>query len=162
MTHYFYNIVLYHGCYFYIMCFYLNIKLRRNLLNIYKTKIKFQRKVYKYIKTLHSIHIEIQEYNQYFWSKYLFILWLFMGSICLIYLYLCIFKTLDLLHKFVFIYSFCIFTSFFIIQIMTASSVNSRVKSCYKILNSKMSSNSNQRNKRLFTRITFDLKVYCF
>ena len=137
------------------MCYYLKIKIRANYLGINNLDKLYYRKLMKYIQTFHSIQMEIHEYNHYFWSKYLFILWLFPGSFCLFLLYVFIYKTINLFYKIIIIYFLFIMISYFIFQILTASSVNSGAKRDYKVLNSKMAS-----NKRLFTRITNQLKVF--
>ena len=83
------SIISYHGIYFYILCYYL--KLKMNNLNIYIKNISKSCKPLKIsnmFRKIHSIYTEIHEYNEYFWSKYFLCFWLIMGSIVIFMLYL--------------------------------------------------------------------------
>src|SRR5882724_10910013 len=155
IVHYVFNTILFHGIYLYILCYYLKLKLR-NIGNITsKMKINIKSIIY----SIFDINSEISEYNQQFWSKYFITLWLFMGSIISIVLYMALFKSTILIYKIMLLYAFTVNALIFLFQILTASSVNYESNKSYKVLNSLMANNYryNNRNKN---SLHLKLKVY--
>ena len=66
---------LWHLIYFYILCYYMKIKIQSLNENLRKQNIN------EILNKFHSLHKQIQEYNENFWSKYLLCIWLLMGGI---------------------------------------------------------------------------------
>ncbi len=71
-----FKVILYQIVYFYLICYYITIKTKEcnnKIRNYLKNGIALNNKRAKNLMTeLNSIYSEIEDYNQYYWSKYLF------------------------------------------------------------------------------------------
>src|SRR5262249_33640230 len=87
------------------------------------------------LQTFNITYIEINEYNSLLWSKYLLIVWLFYGTICILCLYLLLFSKINFILKIVWCYCFGFWLNFLLFIIFTASEVHSEAKKSYNIFN---------------------------
>ena len=144
--YYMYSINVWQVIYFYIICSYIKIKIKElneNILIMIKKKRFSNRNIMmKMIRSLNSLYSEINEYNTKFWSKYLLSIWLIMGSLINIILYLLLFSEINILFKIIFIFGLIIFITTFLFIINTSSSVNYEANKSYKLFNSLMASNT--------------------
>jgi hypothetical protein len=125
--------------YFYIICLYLELKLR-NANNSIKERFnkKYRmtnNKMKNILKSLDSIAREINTYNNDLWSKYLIIVLIFILIVLDLALFESIFGKINLLIKINLFYCSCSAFSLLMILINTASSVSFEAKKSYKLLN---------------------------
>ena len=123
--------------YFYIICKYLAIKvknLNESLIEMMKDK-RFIR-VHEIPTEFDVIYREINEYNTTFWSKFLFIIWIFMGILIVITIHLIIFTSLHIIIKILSFYCIMNVTILVNFLISIACSLNSEANKSYKIFHS--------------------------
>jgi hypothetical protein len=124
--------------YFYIICLYLELKLRNANNSI---KERFNKKcrmtnnrMKNILKSLDSISREINTYNNDLWSKYLMIVMIFILIVSDLSLFESIFGKINLLVKMVIFYGSCSAFSLLMILINIASSVSFEAKKSYQLL----------------------------
>ena len=93
------NFFLYQIAYFDIICFYLNLKLKRlneMLLIDRRSAIK---KSIKLLKSFYAIHSEIHKFNDNYWSTYLF--WTLIGIMfdMNLIIFIALFSNIIIIHK---------------------------------------------------------------
>ena len=96
-----------------------------------KTRIQFQ----IIIRSFNSIHNEIKEFNENYWSEYLFLLISTIMTVINTLLYVSLFGELNIIIKSTFICAFITYTLILLLILLIASSVTSEAKNSYKILN---------------------------
>jgi len=135
-----YNIIISQLIYFHIVCFYLKCKIRsvNNMIIRSTTKKRLTKrlKIVEILKSFDLIYTEISEYNNNYWSKFLFVNWILLVIIISSALYLMIHIEANLIVRFIFIYATTLFICWLITIINTASSVNLEAKKSYTLLNS--------------------------
>ena len=137
LTHHFFNIAFYQFFYFHILCKYICIKLN-NLnknLNSMKKGMHFMN-IQNIVRSFNSLHLEINDYNITYWSKFLSIVWLTYGTAITFYLYFVFFARLPLIFNLIVIYPLTLTIFTFLFTLLTAASVNSESYKSYKLLNS--------------------------
>jgi hypothetical protein len=136
-----FTIIEWQVVYYYFICRYLKIKLKKSNQLISQTLKKSQKtsllSIERVINSLDSSYVEIDDYNSNFWSKYLLTIWLIFGSQIVIALY-CLLFVKDLITKLIIGYAFVIWILIFLFVINTASSVNYSAKKSYKLLHKFM------------------------
>jgi hypothetical protein len=80
---------------------------------------------------LDSIYSEIEDYNQNFWSKYFFWIWILFAIIINMFLYLAIFSKVNFVLRLILICGSSIFSFTLILIINSASSVTLKVNRFY-------------------------------
>jgi hypothetical protein len=129
-----YSINIWQLFYFYLICYYLKLKLRKiNRELILKIKPKRSindRNILHIIKYLTSLYSEVEKYN----SKYLFCIWLLFKTIINSFLCLRIFAEMNLIIRFIFIYDAIVFICTLLLATNKASSVNLEVNKSSWIL----------------------------
>ena len=100
-------------------------KKRNNYLGILRTLRKYD-----------SLYREIDEYNTTYWSKFLFIIWLYLGIFSIILLYVVIFRDIPLPIKIIFCYGLLFVFGIIHFLYIIAASLNSSVHRPYKLFNS--------------------------
>jgi len=121
---------------FHINCYYFNIKLSQ--LNNEKLKLTNNPKntnVKLIIQTLDKIYTEIREYNDNYWSKFLFWILVFLNMTINLCLSLGLFGNINLILKISLLYGCFCGTILLIILLSTASSVSSKANKSYELLN---------------------------
>ena len=72
------NFIVYQNSYFFIICYYLKIKIKsfnKEISTVMKSrKGKTRIQFLSIIRSFNSIHNEIKEFNENYWSEYLFVL----------------------------------------------------------------------------------------
>jgi len=132
-TIYIYRFILWQLIYFYIICYYLKSKLR-----VINERLKQNDRVinlYKIINSLNSIYSEINDYNNNYWSKFLFWVWTFLTLLINTLLYASLFGRMALALRIFFIVAVTFFVFGFIFIINTVSSINFEANKSYKLLN---------------------------
>ena len=106
---YFWNFLGFQYLYYYFVCKYLGLKLKNsndNLVRMLKEKNFF--KLSQILHNNNAIYCEIKQYNSTYISKFLFTVWLLLGTMLVILIYIDIFISSELhsnrcsLHNFVF------------------------------------------------------------
>jgi hypothetical protein len=141
-TFYYYfcvNITFFQMTYFYIICLYLKLKLRNannSITKSFEKKYKMNNHRMKNIlKSLNSIILEINTYNNDFWSKYLMVVLIIIVIALDLLLFQSIFGKMNFFLKMILFYCSCSAFYLIIIPINTASSVSFEAKKSYKLLN---------------------------
>ena len=123
--------------YFYLICKYLKIKINNlNKIVIESEKSNNYLGILRTLRKYDSIHREIDEYNTTYWSKFLFFIWLYLGSMLTVLLYAVIFRNLVFTVKFIFCYGLFVAFSMIHFIFIIAAALNSSVHRPYKLLNS--------------------------
>jgi hypothetical protein len=151
------NITFYQMTYFYIICLYLKLKLRNTNNSITKSfDNKYKMTYYRMkniLNSLDSIILEINTYNNDFWSKYLMI---FLISIIIaldLILFESIFGKISLFFKIIFSYGSSNYSLLLIILINTASSVSFEANKSYKLLNKLFVTKNKQFSIRMRIKV---------
>jgi hypothetical protein len=130
------SFIAYQMTYFHINCYYFNIKLSQ--INNEKLNLTINPKnknVKLIIQTLDKIYTEIREYNENYWSKFLFWILILFNMTINICLALGLFGNINLILKISLLYACFCGTILVIILLSTASSVSSEANKSYKLLN---------------------------
>jgi len=148
MCYYVFSIILWQITYFYVICHYIKIRIKE-FHHKFSSKISRIRIIYSCIDgnlcSLNSIFVEINEYNDDFWSKYLLSNWLLLGSIIIINLCGILFVKMDLFFKTASIYMLMILILIFVVIMKSASSVNYEANKIYNFLNHMIAFQSHNR-----------------
>jgi hypothetical protein len=159
-----YYMILYQMVYFYLICYYITIKTKEcnNKIQYYiKNRIALNNKRAKNLMTeLNAIYSEINDYNQNYWSNYLFWIWILFATIINTYLYLGIFSNADFIIRFIFTVGSIIFIITLILIINSASSVSLEVNRSYQLIYSLMSIKSKLLSKRMLFKVFILKKTY--
>jgi hypothetical protein len=141
VSHHGFTIIVWQVVYYYFICRYLKIKLKKSNELISQTLKKSQKtsllSIERVIYSLDSSYVEIEDYNSNFWSKYLLTIWLIFGSQIVTALY-CLLFVKDIISKLIIGYAFVVFVVIFLFVINIASSVNYEANKSYNSLNSLM------------------------
>ena len=150
--------------YFFYICKYLKLKVK-NLneeLNVIRSKNDFNR----IPKTLHSfdaLYREIDDYNTSYWSKFLLIIWLFFGTLCVVITYICIFGKSNIIIRMLFIYMNISAITLFDFIFSNACSLNLEANKTYTKLNSLFTDYfklKNRRNLRLLFKVITNIHFF--
>ena len=125
-----FHLLLLHLIYFYIICYYLRIKIRA--LN---DSLERRRNAFIILFNYHKLYKEIQDYNENFWSMFLLCIWLLLGALFIVTIFMSIFVSFNFIVKLIIIYGCSLYGLIFFFIIFTASSVQFEVKKSYKLLN---------------------------
>ncbi len=132
------NFIVYQVVYFYLICYYLKIKLIHENNRI-KNKIVSRSRINNseiksILNSLNAIHSEIDEFNSNHWNKFLF--WILILDIFTIdfTIYSVVFGGRSLYMKLVGLYVALVFISFFVFLLNIASSVSYEANNSYKLL----------------------------
>jgi hypothetical protein len=154
-----FSIILYQMVYFCLICYYLRIKTNEcnnKIRNYLKNRIALNNKRAKNLITeLNSIYSEIEDYNENYWSKYLFWVWILYTTIINMFLYNAIFAKLNFLLTFISIYGSVVLISALILLINCASSVHLEVNRSYQLIYSLISI----KRKLMFNRMLFKVII---
>jgi hypothetical protein len=157
-----FSIILYQMVYFYLICYYMRIKTNEcnnKIRNYLKNRIALNDKRAENLMTeLNLIYSEIEDYNQNYWSKYLFWVWILLSTIINMFLYLAIFAKVNFLFRFVFIYGSIVFIFTLILIINSASSVHLEVNKSYQLIYSLVSIKRKLIYKRMLFKVIILLK----
>ena len=157
---YFANFITYQFMYFFIICLYLKLKI--NSLNESLIEMKRRKRfirIRETLQSLDSLYSEINEYNTTFWSKILGTFWLFLGSNCILLIFVVLFVEIVLFAKILFIYGSIFLGVIILFLIFKASSVTYSANKSYKTLNSLFISYSKHNTHNRYYRVLIELKV---
>ena len=131
------NFFSYLYLYFYLVCKYLNVKLKNlnEKLILIRDK-KYNCKIALILNTFNAIYCEIKEYDSTYISKFLFTVWLVVDTSLVILIYLAVFISSQLIVRLGLYYATIVFGLIFINTIITAASINYNCRKTYKLLNS--------------------------
>jgi hypothetical protein len=123
--------------------YYLTIKTKEwdnKIKNYIKNRMTLSnRRAKNLITELNSIYSEIADYNQNYWSNYLFWVWILFATIINTQLYIGIFTNRNLILRFILIIGSFVFIFTLILIINSAPSVNFEVNRSYKMIYSLIS-----------------------
>jgi hypothetical protein len=139
-VHSVHNIIFWQLIYFHLICYYLKTKLK-NLNEKLKTNAIMKSKNFNplnIMKSLNSVYSEITEYDQKYWSKFLFLFWILFTLIINTFLYSALFGKLNIIVGLIFKLGIIMLICALLLVISTASSVNSEANKSYKLLNSSL------------------------
>ena len=134
---YFWNFLGYQYLYFYLICKYLDLKMKNSnekLIQIHEESYIYE--IAKILQSFNAIYCEIKEYDSTYISKFLFTVWLVIYTLLVIVIHIDIFSSLKIIVRFSFYYFSIVFVLFFIFTIITAASINYTSRKTYKLLNS--------------------------
>jgi hypothetical protein len=161
-----YSIILYQMVYFYLICYYIKIKTKESnnkIRHYIKNRIALNDKRAKNLMTeLNSIYSEIEDYNQNYWSKYLFWVWILFATIINAFLYLGIFSKAIFVIRFNFIFGSIVFILTLILIIDSASSVNLEVNRSYQLIYSLISNKRKLMSNKMRFKVFILLKKLNF
>ena len=166
-VHIFSNIFGYQFMYFYIICKFLKIRLKRiNESVIRMNSGKQFIRIGSLLPSLNSLYNEINENNTSYWSKFLLGLWLTLGTGIVALLRTVIFIELPTIISIVVMYAFLVYWSLFLFFIFTASSVNLEANKSLKYLHSlcvmnRYKKSTFSRRKYKVTIIVLFLRYIC-
>ena len=151
--------------YFYIVCKYLQLKLKK--LNDKLADIQKENRMTRMMQiliVLDAIYREIKEYNSTYWSKFLFTIWFICGMGDVFLTYIAFFEPIRIEMRLIIIYGMISLGIIYLFIIFTASSVTYQSKMSYKIINSlyvKLTrSNKLPRRQKLKMMLKVKL-IYC-
>ena len=158
---YYCGINFYQFIYFYLICYYLKIKIKTINTEIQALiKNKEFRKIQIFIKQLNQVYVEIDEYNKTFFASFLLTFWLTVGSVFVLLLFGAIFQNVNIVYKIVFYYNSALFAGCIALVIFTPSSLNSEAFKSYNILNSLMSANQKDKYFLRLSSLPTRFKVF--
>ena len=129
--HYSYCFFLYKMSYLYIMCSYLKMKIG-SVGEEMKQSIKQRRRpILAIIKKFSDIFEEINEYNTTYWSKYLFVFWLTLGTIGIACLSIVVKGSVNTMLTIIWSFITFYWLAAFLVVILTTASVNSSINRTY-------------------------------
>ena len=134
---YFWTFFGYQYLYFYLVCKYLDMKLKNSnekLIQIIKSQKHYE--IRKQIISFNAIYCEIKEYDSTYISKFLFQTWIVVGIMTIILIYVDVFISSEILIRISVHYVTMLFFGIFIFTIITAASINYDNRITYKLLNS--------------------------
>lgn len=158
--HHLWNIMLYMIAYFVVICKYFKTKISNlNQSLVTKCSETNSKRLNNVFSDFDHLYLELNQYNSTYWSKFLLVLWLTLGSASVFLLYSTIFSSMVIWIRIVFIYVSIALMSIFLFVIFSASSVNALSKKTFRNFNDLMISYSTFNKRFVFTRITTKLKV---
>ena len=123
--------------YFFFICEYLKLKVK-NLnqeLDGIRSKNSFNR-IPKILHSFDALYRQIDEFNTTFWSKFLLIIWLFFGTLCVVITYICIFGNINIVIRMLLIYIDILAITMFDYIFSNACSLNLEANKTYSKINS--------------------------
>ena len=130
------KVVIYQFLYLFILCTYLNIKLKN--LNQTLKHMRNYRRFKNFQRILHSfdaLYREIDEYNTTYWSKFLFSVWSLFGAFIAQLSFIAIFNETNIILKIMICYALFLILILFNFVFFITSSLNSHANKSYKLFN---------------------------
>ena len=159
------NILITQFMYFYILCQYFRMKCKNLCKSIEQMRcgIRFL-KINEILQSFDALYREISEYNDTYWSKFLFCFWGTFGTAIINLLMTVFLAEIPTLVAIVNFYCM-IFISFqFLVIVLSAASVNRMEYKCYQTCNSLFVSQINYKtrlSKIMRARPKFKVKITC-
>ena len=137
LGYYYTNMYFFQFLFFLTICSYLKHKIN-GLNETAKQMIRNKRfaNIGGLLRRNHWLCDEINEYDDKYWSKFLFVFWLTSGINLTLILFITIFSSVELLLRLIFVFGVIELTISFITLIFMASSLNLSVYNSYKRCNS--------------------------
>jgi uncharacterized membrane protein YuzA (DUF378 family) len=131
------SILIWQLTYFYLLCYYLNIKLRsinkQILLTLNSSTIR--NNITQILIDLNWVHAEINDYNSNYWSKLLLQLCCLDTSIICLFVFNVLFGQMSIAIRTMFIYASLICLVILLVFLNSASYVAYEANKSYKLLN---------------------------
>ena len=140
--YYVYSIHVFEVIYFNVICGYIEIKIKSENQRI-KSLVNFGRVGQKKLlidslKSLNSIYSEIISFDDNFWAKFLFFVWVMYGNVIVLSLFMLFFSPMSAINRIGFSYLLAIILITFLFVMNTAASINLTVFRSYRDLNNLM------------------------
>ena len=126
-----------------------------------RSKNNFNR-IPKILHSLDAFYREIDEFNTTYWSKFLLIIWLFYGTLCVVITYIGIYSNANIVVRVLFIYIDILSTTLFNYIFSNACSLNLEANKTYSKINLisihyyKLKT---RRNLRLLIKVIIELNT---
>ena len=125
--------------YYYIVCKYLIIKInRQNERAVESEKTRNGSGISGILIKLDSIYREIDEYNDTFLSKFVFIIWLYLGAAIMLLIFVIIFRDIIVFMRVILIYGIIVIYGSLHFVFITGASLNNKAFRTYKLFNAIM------------------------
>ena len=123
--------------YFFYVCKYLKFKVKnlKQELNDMNSKNDFNR-LSKILHSFDALYRQIDEFNTTYWLKFLLIIWLFYGAVCVVVTYICIFGNINIVIRMLLIYMDISAITLFDFIFSNACSLNLEANKTYSKINS--------------------------
>jgi hypothetical protein len=132
------NFIVYQILYFYLICYYLKIKLineNSRIKNLTRSRSRINNsKIKQILNSLNSIHSEIDEFNANHWNKFLFWILILIIMTMDFTIFTVLFGRINIFLKLVGLYSVLIFMSLLVFLLNIASSISYEANNSYKLL----------------------------
>ena len=125
------------------------------------TRTRDFKKITPTLNKINKLFAEIDDYNDTYFSKFLFSFWLFFGSVIVLSIYQMIFSDVELTMRILMSYICFAFSFIFFRIIFTASSINHHVEILNKALrkvfmsHAKFSTNQSANNVRVKIKVMY-------
>ena len=129
--------IFYQMAYFHIICYYLYLKLKRINKQL-KERIKSKKSkgsIVDILKKIDASYLEINAYNNQFWSKFIVLVYIMFNIILSTLLYSICFGSMDLIIMLIDICMSIILLLIFLVFLFSATLIDNQVKTTYKLLN---------------------------
>jgi len=132
------NFIVYQILYFYLICYYLKIKLineNSRIKNLIHSRCRINNsKIKQILNSLNSIHSEIDEFNANHWNKFLFWILILVITTIDFTIFTVLFGRINIFLKLVGLYSVLTFISLLVFLLNIASSISYEANNSYKLL----------------------------
>ena len=129
--------LFFHMFYYFFLTYYLKLKLKTINSRLIKIRKLANYSIGQIIKDLADFCIEVDECNTIYWSQYLFIIWLTLGSIISMLVFLTLFIEEGLtMIKILFLNIIATDLTLLLLVIAISSEIYSEIEKCFKRLNS--------------------------
>ena len=157
----FFDIILWQFFYYNLICLYFKIKIKNlNVVVLKQNNNLFA--IQPILRQFNGIYAEIDEYNTNYWSKFLFTIWLWIGSIAGVSLYMVLFRQLFFFYRLFLSYGVLLSYGLLHFIFITAASLNLEAKRSHKYFNTILAKHSNDTKFVMIARFNQRFKVFQF
>lgn len=134
--HYSVGIIFWQITYFYLICFYLDLKLKNlnKILGNLILKTNNKRKSVEILSRIDSLYREISVYNKQYWNQFLLLFCLTYATVICTLVYGAIYGSMNFILRFIISFAAITHSSIFAIVILSASMVSSQTSRTHKLL----------------------------
>jgi hypothetical protein len=130
--HYSVGIIFWQITYFYLICFYLDLKLKNLNKTIKNLSLKINYK--RILSQIDLLYREISVYNKQYWNQFLLLFCLTYATVICTLVYGAIFGSMNFILRFIISFAAITHSSIFAIVILSASKVSSQTSRTHKLL----------------------------
>ncbi len=134
--HYSVGIIFWQITYFYLICFYLDLKLKnlnKTLENL-SLKTNYKRRCFVILSRIDTLYREIFVYNKQYWNQFLLLFCLTYATVICTLVYGAVYGSMNFILSFIISFAAITHSSIFAIVILSASMVSSQTSRTKKLL----------------------------